>query len=532
MDQINSYLKNYEETRHKSILLFEDVQLILTELGFLHSGGRQAMKKDPSIDIYKERDLLDDLWMHLKGEEYGTVTNLKTFLYGVLGLKYTWMIAPAAIDLYDIHNYKTHDDRVTSKGRISESTKNQLPNELTQSTAKSGSSKEDSAKGFHTLNLFGSTSLGNNGSGALQPLDSQNPTKGNNTPTQESISTQLGENVGTFNTNGKFLFTKKVEIRKVNLHYKLLADNRAKFVRKKKLKSSPKKLEERIQKTKKVDHKKYLKKQPKNYEPKIVNFSATQQYDKNMEENQGQSLEEAMKDFKAMKAQQKANDVDGSFGDNDGMTSQESESQLSKRSCKYSASKYHSNKDRVKHNLNRDIQYSEKAKPEIQQDLAHDTTFNPKNQIYQPSNKIENIQNAVESSKNDNLQVSPGGHETDSEKTPQEVRAPQMQLKPEFVPPNKHSSQISVPDGNQTASEAGPLPYLYVDVNITDTEMSTIEVFDGDKAETLAKNFAEKHGLDDKTEKKLIDMLKAQMATVLCKIEEEDNETNEDEDTE
>jgi hypothetical protein len=59
------------------------------------------------------------------------------------------------------------------------------------------------------------------------------------------------------------------------------------------------------------------------------------------------------------------------------------------------------------------------------------------------------------------------------------------------------------------------MPYLYVDVNITDSEMSTIEVFEGDIAENLARDFSLKHGLDDKTEKKLVEMLKAQMATVL-----------------
>lgn len=43
------------------------------------------------------------------------------------------------------------------------------------------------------------------------------------------------------------------------------------------------------------------------------------------------------------------------------------------------------------------------------------------------------------------------------------------------------------------------MPYLYVDVNITDTDMSTIEVFEGDKAEDLARKFAEKHELDQKS---------------------------------
>ena len=68
---------------------------------------------------------------------------------------------------------------------------------------------------------------------------------------------------------------------------------------------------------------------------------------------------------------------------------------------------------------------------------------------------------------------------------------------------------------SQNQSEMASMPYLYVDVNITDTEMSTIEVFEGDKAENLAKEFTRKHGLDEKTEKKLVEMLKAQMATVL-----------------
>lgn len=38
LDQINQHLKNYETNREKKYLMFEDVQLILTELGFLHSG--------------------------------------------------------------------------------------------------------------------------------------------------------------------------------------------------------------------------------------------------------------------------------------------------------------------------------------------------------------------------------------------------------------------------------------------------------------------------------------------------------------
>ena len=71
--------------------MFEDIQLILTELGFIHSG---RYRKDPTVDTMKERNLLDDLWTHLKGDFYGEISmrNLKTFISGILGLKYSWMM--------------------------------------------------------------------------------------------------------------------------------------------------------------------------------------------------------------------------------------------------------------------------------------------------------------------------------------------------------------------------------------------------------------------------------------------------------
>lgn len=79
LDGIIKHLETYESTRQKAQLMFEDVQLVLTELGFLHSG---RYRKDPNVDVTRERDLLDDLWTHLKGDFYGDVsmTNLKSFL--------------------------------------------------------------------------------------------------------------------------------------------------------------------------------------------------------------------------------------------------------------------------------------------------------------------------------------------------------------------------------------------------------------------------------------------------------------------
>jgi HSP90 family molecular chaperone len=114
-------------------------------------------------------------------------------------------------------------------------------------------------------------------------------------------------------------------------------------------------------------------------------------------------------------------------------------------------------------------------------------------------------------------------------------------LSEDFNLPSAQKPQLEIPkesmeflaDKSCEEGKEAKMPYLYVDVNITDTDMSTIEVFDGDKAEDLARNFAEKHDLDQKTENKLIEMLKAQMATVLVKIVEEveESETNEDDES-
>lgn len=57
--------------------------------------------------------------------------------------------------------------------------------------------------------------------------------------------------------------------------------------------------------------------------------------------------------------------------------------------------------------------------------------------------------------------------------------------------------------------------------------MYTISVYDGDKPEDLARNFAIEQSLDKKTEKNLLQLIKTQMATVLTRIDEEDNELTE-----
>ena len=137
----------------------------------------------------------------------------------------------------------------------------------------------------------------------------------------------------------------------------------------------------------------------------------------------------------------------------------------------------------------------------------------------QPPDSVEYI-NSVESIKSEDYILIENKHIGDkkhSKHTKREVPQAIVDLKPDLVPPESVASLVSIPNesNNNASIEIGSMPYLYVDVNITDTEMSTIEVFEGDKAETLAREFTIKHDLDERTERKLIEMLKAQMATVL-----------------
>jgi hypothetical protein len=294
LKHIESHLREYESYRHKSRLLFEDVQLILTELGFVHSGGRHVMKKDPTIDINKERDLLDDLWMHMKGDYHANIDNLKTFIYGVLGLKYPWMLNKLELENNDSYSNRSSAERISPSMRL-------LGTHFLDSTKQAASNRGKNVsrtnmgnKGFYTLNLFNTSPLRTSISKALHNLEADRGSRKRViSPTKGSISSKLGDAVGIFDSEGTFKFKKKVEIRKMNMHYKLLSDNRAKYVRQKKLDSSIKKIEAKVIKPK-VDHKKYLKppKEPKEiisinyYQPQTRTFA---------EENQGQSLEEATK---------------------------------------------------------------------------------------------------------------------------------------------------------------------------------------------------------------------------------------------
>jgi len=305
LKNIDVHLESYQEDRGKSLLLFEDVQLILTELGFIHSGGRQAMRKDTSIDIHKERDLLDDLWMHLKGEYHGTVNNLRTFLYGILGLKFPWMLIKSDKEHPENSSNYIYTERSTSSKRYYGTQRVDNHKGKQPTTQRSSYGGENNNTGFNTLNLFNNSPMGNSLTVALQNF--QNEKKGRKLAHQaETISSKLGECVGTMTPEGEFLFTKKVEIRKVNMHYKLFTENRAKFVRIQKLDISVKKTEEKVLKPK-VDHKKYLRKPPQPYEPKPASILKSPA--RMIEENQGQSFE-GKEEYKQIKMPKRCVEID------------------------------------------------------------------------------------------------------------------------------------------------------------------------------------------------------------------------------
>lgn len=72
--------------------------------------------------------------------------------------------------------------------------------------------------------------------------------------------------------------------------------------------------------------------------------------------------------------------------------------------------------------------------------------------------------------------------------------------------------------------EEEQIPLLFVDVNLGEGKMSRIVLYEGDKPENVAREFSKEHELDEMMMKKLTDLLSQQMAGVLSKIEEEEDE--------
>ena len=92
-------------------------------------------------------------------------------------------------------------------------------------------------------------------------------------------------------------------------------------------------------------------------------------------------------------------------------------------------------------------------------------------------------------------------HDNEPEPDPMESSPePPSQLQDEQTPPSEPADE----DGN---------PLLFVDVNLGPGRAERIVVYNGDTAEGLAAQFAEKHGksltsgLDDNLQGKLVDLL-------------------------
>eukprot|EP00347_Sterkiella_histriomuscorum_P014159 403361937 len=64
-------------------------------------------------------------------------------------------------------------------------------------------------------------------------------------------------------------------------------------------------------------------------------------------------------------------------------------------------------------------------------------------------------------------------------------------------------------------------PILLLDVNLGNDEMSRIIIFEGDNAQDVADNFCRDNQLDEKKKAKLLNIIQAQMNTILPKIDEE-----------
>ena len=73
----------------------------------------------------------------------------------------------------------------------------------------------------------------------------------------------------------------------------------------------------------------------------------------------------------------------------------------------------------------------------------------------------------------------------------------------------------------QPVSPDEKTPLLFVDVNLGSEQSERIVVFEGDTAQGLAQAFCEDHCLDNETQGKLEQLLDSQIATLLSKIDEE-----------
>lgn len=69
-------------------------------------------------------------------------------------------------------------------------------------------------------------------------------------------------------------------------------------------------------------------------------------------------------------------------------------------------------------------------------------------------------------------------------------------------------------------------PLLFVDVNLGANEQQRIVVYEGDTATELAEKFCQVHDLDEETQRNLEALLEQQIASVLTKIDENEEDAD------
>lgn len=112
-----------------------------------------------------------------------------------------------------------------------------------------------------------------------------------------------------------------------------------------------------------------------------------------------------------------------------------------------------------------------------------------------------------------------------AKRSPQQVRAMREDSQVESPEEPLRKPQEQEEDREPSSNGEG-VPLLFVDVNLGGLDHQQPEriiVMEGDTARDLARQFCEKHNLDEETEERLTELLQQQISSVLTKIQEEED---------
>lgn len=246
-----------------------------------------------------------------------------------------------------------------------------------------------------------------------------------------------------------------------------MADNRATLVRKNKLESKqqmPNKVEKKVIKSK-INHKKYIKKPGIVFSPKIflvpeVVIADLFQDPKLASEckNQVETVNVSLTESKPFKQKELHPNVEKCSGDNNDEILSFADSSLN-QSKSLQQSSFTQN----------DVYKMSNASNTNSKASKSNTNSKPPLPVAEPQSPIKPRSSTKNKFENDS--------------SPSKSNSKVNQMNDQTPPTNKFPLVAK----NEQPSDTARLPYLYVDVNITDTEMSTIEVYEGDQAENLGK---------------------------------------------